>query len=147
MVSPEEMQLLGHHNISTIDFRQTKVFVTELNQLDGKNSDVLYTLFADIEDFLGIPRESLPRLAPENLAEKKHYSDRKGMTGEKKNQVLNICLDEHRELRRHLLEIGVNAAQWLEKYFLKSPNVVVSQPDAFVSHIRKWADDPCDKKQ
>ena len=148
MNTEEELQLLGitsnnKNKLPTFDFSQTQVFVTELDQLGATDSDILYTLFDDMEDFLNIPRKSLPRLSPKPRGQKEDYSERKGMTEEKKNQVLDICSEEHTEIRQQLLEYGRDASQWLERYFLKSPNVVVSQRESLIENVRSWAVDPC----
>ena len=154
LTSPEELQLLHHpeNALSTkgIDFSNTQVFVTELNQLNLQEPVAMNTLLHDLEEFLDLPDKSLPRLDVNNPpTEPKTGSNKQKerlQQDDKKDFVLKICDEQHTKLRQHLLQIGQEASQWLEDYFLKSPNVVVSQRDAFLKHLQSWKHDPCDNK-
>ena len=60
---------------------------------------------------------------------------------------INICDDKHKLLREHLVYIGKNASEWIEKYFLKSFHVIVSDEEYFLELIRRWKYDPCEQAE
>jgi len=60
-----------------------------------------------------------------------------------KNRSIDICDEEHNEVRRLLVEHGRDASDWIKKYFAKSPNVIISSPESFFDLLSDWEEDPC----
>lgn len=129
----KELKLLNHN--MTIVPGENKIFLAELGQLIPENpsSD---NIAEDLSKFLGLQKE-LPSLQ-EFGGHKRSYPD-----DEKRTYFMNICDDEHQELRQILVDIGKEAAEWITEYFILSPDVVVSSKELFVELIKKWGEDPC----
>lgn len=60
-----------------------------------------------------------------------------------KSRSINICEEEHNNVRKLLVEHGRDAANWIREYLATSPNVVVSSADSFFSFLNDWSSDPC----
>ena len=56
---------------------------------------------------------------------------------------IDICEDQHFAVRQKLLEIGDAAAQWIDDYFLRSPDVVTAGA-SFQRALMQWRVDPCE---
>jgi len=132
MSTPEEANLLQHE--MTIFRTRNKVFLMELRQLDA-NMDASKYLARDLKDFLGLKHDLEP-LKDHRAA--KVYENKKAA-----KHLINICDDEHAEVRLILIQIGKNSAQWITKYFLQSQDVFVSSRDKFVELLEDWQLDPC----
>ena len=141
MNTEEEMALLDHHTIKIFNFSQTTLFLTEIGQMNGKNETLSNGLVRSLERFLDLQSHALPNIKP---YKQQNYSDT--WTEETVKQRLNICDDEYEDIRAHLLDAGRKAGEWIERYFLKSPRVVVSDRQDLVRRLRLWKVDPCTKK-
>eukprot|EP00970_Alexandrium_tamarense_P004339 scaffold723_cov298-Alexandrium_tamarense.AAC.11 len=64
-----------------------------------------------------------------------------------KTRAIDICHDNHTEVRKLLVEHSTDAADWIEQYFVKSTNVVVSAQDYFFGLLDDWRMDPCKGRQ
>ena len=64
-----------------------------------------------------------------------------------KTRAIDICHDNHTEVRKLLVEHSIDAADWIEQYFVKSTNVVVSAQDYFFGLLDDWRMDPCKGRQ
>lgn len=64
-----------------------------------------------------------------------------------KSRAINICEEEHSNVRKLLVEHGKNAANWIREYLAKSPNVVVASADSFFAFLNDWGSDPCIRTQ
>ena len=149
--SERELSLLNHHTLTIHNFSQAKLFVVEAEQIKETNPERANRVFGDLETYLELPALSLPRVdstkdKSSSARYKAAYHEREGMTKAKQAQLLDICQPQHGKLRQYLLEIGTNAADWIEEFFLPSPHVVVSNHTEFVEAIRKWKIDPCASK-
>lgn len=140
VLDPGEARLLGPKYSSKQPPKlPNKVFLYEITQsFDSTNGrNLIYS--QDMSKFLGLkqPLSPLTATPPEQMKEKykKH-----------KNPQIDICDSLYNDLRSELLEIGRNASEWIETYFLKSPDVTVSSPDHFRTLLRSWSVDPCTKK-
>jgi len=110
------------------------VFLFEVSQAFDKKGgrDVQYR--KDLSKFLGLSTPLQPFLPVSYDSPDYHYA-------------INICDKEFSQIRSDLLEIGTNAAKWIEEYFLVLPDVTVSSPDHFRELIRTWSIDPCDERR
>lgn len=129
----KELKLLNHN--MTIVPGENKIFLAELGQFIPENPSSDF-IAEDLSKFLGLQKE-LPSLQ-EFGGHKRSYPD-----DEKRTYFMNICDDEHQELRQILVDIGKEAAEWITEYFILSPDVVVSSKELFVELIKKWGEDPC----
>ena len=152
MDSKAELDLLQHHGMSIHrGFAQHKaqVFLYDVTQLEETDDyKHVNTLLQDLEGFLVLPKLALPRMGVEDDSEDDDddddaYDQREGMTEAKQSLLLNICDDEHLDLRQHLVEIGTQAATWIEDYFLQSPQVTVSNRLHFLQQLQSYKQDPC----
>jgi hypothetical protein len=141
MDTNEELSLLDHHTMSIHNFSKTKLLLFEAGQLDGKKEAQAKAVIRDMEEFLGLEEGALPKIKP--LQPTTAYKDRPGMKDGEQKKVLDICLEEYMDIRKGLLEVGRKASEWIERYFLKSPQVVVSSKEDFLNRIRQWKMDPC----
>lgn len=108
-----------------------KVFIYDMEQLADKNESRSYIFREDLRRYIGSKSELPPMI-------------HKSTKGEKRNvRKIDICSNEHDEVRNVLVEIGAKASQWIQLYFMKSPDVFVSSPDFFTEAIQKWGVDPC----
>lgn len=60
-----------------------------------------------------------------------------------KPRAINICDDEHVDVRRLLTEHGTDASAWIRKYFFKNPTVKIASPESFDRLLDSWSVDPC----
>ena len=56
---------------------------------------------------------------------------------------IDICDEEHEKIRRVLLQKAQRASVWIHGYFLKSPDVHISDRKFFVELLKSWQRDPC----
>tara|TARA_B100001142_G_C14088310_1_gene560266 strand:+ start:272 stop:685 length:414 start_codon:yes stop_codon:yes gene_type:complete len=137
MDSKEEMSLL-QHSMGIVPIKG-KIFLMELEQLKPSNP-ASRNIPDDLKAFLGL-RHDLPELEDVVVAESTRYTD-----PTRTKYFINICDDEHSQLRKVLVDIGWEASEWILKYFLQSDDVVVSSREEFIALIGKWKEDPCDWK-
>lgn len=107
------------------------VFLYEVSQsgdpTDGR--DVLYR--ADLEHFLGLSTPLAPRHRGERFTTPHH------------KYALDICQPQYAELRNRLVQIGMDAAEWILTYFVPHPDVTVSNLVHFRDKLKTWSNDPC----
>ena len=150
MESKAELALLQHHDMSIHRgfSKNAQVFVYDVTQLeDFDNYQHVNTLLHDLEGFLELPQHALPRMGEDSEDDDDDdddaYDQREGMTEAKQSLLLNICDKEHVHLRNHLVEVGTQAATWIEEYFLQSPQVTVSNRPYFLQQLQSYKRDPC----
>ncbi|KAL3793222.1 hypothetical protein HJC23_000764 [Cyclotella cryptica] len=102
-----------------------QVFIYEVRQIH--NSITSKQLSKNIQQYVQID-EALPEISS--------YT-------QNKTRAINICDDEHKAVRRVLVEHGKDAADWIQNYFVKSSSVVVSSPESFFDLLNDWKRDPC----
>jgi hypothetical protein len=115
------------------------VFLYDTQQLADDDPDRLLTFRQDLQDFLGLSHP-LPQVT--------HYSPGKTLVNateqaERTAKKLDICLDQHAQLRHSLLENAQRSAHYIRTYFLQAPDVTVSSPDYFLEIMDSYLQDPC----
>mmetsp|Transcript_15975 Transcript_15975/g.23348 ORF Transcript_15975/g.23348 Transcript_15975/m.23348 type:complete len:106 (+) Transcript_15975:273-590(+) len=101
----------------------------ELGQMADTNSTRHDKFERSFEDFLGIEANSF-------TTERKHHQPTP--------KLINICDDEHREVREHLNGISRESSKWITDYLLQSDRVVVVNRDHFLELMKEWEKDPCE---
>jgi len=103
-----------------------QILLYELNQIHNPNTSQHFT--QAIKDYLDISEERLPVIST--------YHQHKPRT-------IDICNEEHEQVRKVLLQIGIESSMWIQKYFLKSPTVNVVDSDSFSELLDAWQVDSC----
>ena len=116
-----------------------RVFLYDVDQLNDKNETKAYQFRKDLQNFLYL-RKELPPMVWFKPG-RKSLSDKELEAVNKKK--VDICEDQYKEVRDKLLEISINASTWIREYFLRSPDVVVSNRAVLEDHLRTWHIDPC----
>jgi len=184
MNTPEELDLLDHHQMSIHNFSGTgktedrkgnarggrdsddsssvgrnknsigenknrgRLFLIEIGQFDNRvNQTMADDVASDLESFLGLDEGDLPRALHRNGDKKPkpvyEYPE------DRKDRVLDICLEKYKPLRQVLLNTSRQASEWIMKYLLHPSNrdkVVVSNIDIFERMLNEWKIDPCSEK-
>ena len=149
MNTEEEMGLLHNHNLSVHRF-PNRVFLMELGQLSVENRTRSDLFVEDLGSFLHlnsvedqISSHALPRLEPHVAT----HNVATTVNGTRLNEkLLDICSPSHDALRSILLKTGRDASHWIMKYFINSPDVIVSDREHFLTLMKTWEDDPCTQK-
>ena len=102
-----------------------QVLLYEIRQIH--NTETSNQLSSRIQQYLGIKQQFPPILSFQ----------------QNKTRTINICDDEHEDVRRILVEHGTDAASWIEKYLVKTSGVDVSSPESFHQLLGDWSHDPC----
>ena len=138
MKSKAEKALLQHD--MSIDPMPNKVFIMEQRQIIY-NHPSAQNFTKDVHDFLGLDKplkELQPYVPPaDKYAE---FSNKEAV-----EHLIHICDKEHDDVRKELVKIGKEAAEWITEYFIESDDVVVSSKDEFVKLMEDWGHDPCEK--
>ena len=58
-------------------------------------------------------------------------------------ETVNICADQHTELRKGLLQQAAHTAKWIRERFLASSDVVTANAEHFLATLDNWSLDPC----
>jgi len=139
VTDPEEAKLLGSNPAGSTGIQPPRmtnpVYLFEVSQPfdEGEGRDVRYR--NDLSNFIGLTTPLAPI----------HTEEEENRTSTNFNYAIDICDDKYRPLREELLEVGSNAAAWIQTYFLPLPDVTVSSPDHFRELLDSWSIDPCDK--
>lgn len=152
MQTDVELDLLEHHQMSTYSFPKAQLFLMEQGQMNGRNLTVTNGLLQDLESFLDLPNQSLPRMDKTYRVDQYPSSqdhpreDALAAYNETyvKEHKISICDEIHRPIRNELIKIGSVASRWIIEFFLPSLHVVVSDRQDFKQRLRAWAVDPCD---
>ena len=103
-----------------------QIILYELNQIHNPNISQKFT--RAIQDYLDITEESLPKISSYH---------------QYKPRTIDICNEEHDQVRKVLLDIGIESSTWIQKYFMKSPSVNVVDSDSFIELLDDWKVDSC----
>mmetsp|Transcript_58930 Transcript_58930/g.175287 ORF Transcript_58930/g.175287 Transcript_58930/m.175287 type:complete len:280 (-) Transcript_58930:150-989(-) len=133
MDDEEEPRLLGYR-----DYPWGKTFLMELERIDFEDPVLADKFLSDAREFLGLEHD----LAP--LHRHESETEREAATAE---HYIDICDDEHILARAELVRTGRDAYMWIQDYFLKSPDVVVSSPERILESIERWQYDPCTEEE
>ncbi|KAL7550872.1 hypothetical protein ACHAWF_016000 [Thalassiosira exigua] len=108
------------HLTRTIGGLPNPVLLYELRQIhDPEASKELSTKLRDYLDL----REDLPPILPYEQT---------------KPRAIDICDEEHADVRRALVGHGADASEWMRRYFLMHPSVEVASPDTFFRFLDDW---------
>jgi hypothetical protein len=118
-------QLVDQTQRMQVHASSEQVFLYEIRQIH--NTFTAKELSKNIQQYLQI-NEALPEISS--------YIQNKSRT-------IDICDHDHDIVRRVLVEHGKDAVDWIERYFVKSSNVVVSSPESFFNLLNHWRRDPC----
>ena len=146
-MSDEERLLFGRANAKSMQGKENhpnhgwngRVFLYDVDQLNDKDEGRSYRFRKDLQNFLNL-RKELPPMVWFKPGRKTHSDTLLDKVNQKK---VDICEDQYKPVRDSLLEISTNVSTWLLDYFLKSPDVLVSNPDLFEQILRQWRLDPC----
>lgn len=138
MDTPEEIAMLDH-NMSLVPHKG-KLFLMEISQLfpDSPSSK---TLKDDISEFLDLKYELNDLRQRHGTGTQNHEY----ISEDRKQAFVDICDDEFAPVREVLVGNGKEAAEWITEFLMKSPDVVVSQPEEFIKLLAKWGQDPCNE--
>lgn len=103
-----------------------QVLLYEVRQIHDSTSD---EFLSSIGQYLGL-QESFPPIQT--------YK-------QNKTRTIDICQEEHADVRQLLVDHGTDAAIWIQKYFLRDSSVRVASSDSFTRYLRDWSTDPCVK--
>lgn len=115
---------------------ENEVFLYDLAQLYDSDASRVDQVKLDLQNFLGL---KTPLIDPDGV--------RIRDPAKKMKQALDICEDRYAELRAVLLKIGKRASMWIRHYFIKSPEVTVSNMAHFEAILKEWEIDPCSSKE
>jgi hypothetical protein len=115
-----------------------KVFLYELSQLSDTNETREEWFLRDLQNFLHL-RQAIPPMI--------WIRPGKNLTTDLKEQrdarKIDICDTGHNVLRDRLMENSLAASEWIERYFMKAKDVVVSNTNHFHELMERWKADPC----
>lgn len=135
---PNEEILLGarKHQLASRAPIRNPIFLYEVGQRSDPNTTRVERFHEDLKDYLGLAQNlsSLPNGKPGETFNQNYHSS---------SSMLDICEDKHIQLRKTLMEHGADASSWILDYFIKNPDVVVSQREYFVDLLNGWRVDPC----
>jgi hypothetical protein len=116
------------------------VFVYDVAQLQDSNPTRARKFRRDLEQFLDLQAPLndpmlwiKPGQAPASSERAKELAAMK----------INICDDQHAQLRQVLWKQASQSASWMQNEFFLNPNVKVSSPDYFAKLLDSWHHDPC----
>jgi hypothetical protein len=134
MSYPFEQYLLRlkdkHQCINPID---NLLFLYDVAQLYDSDEFRTAQFKADLQNFLGL---DVP--LQDDFEDTGSASYPKG-----KLKRMDICDAQYDELRKELIKVGARASMRIRKYFLQSPQVVVSNRLHFDAILKEWKVDPC----
>jgi len=103
-----------------------QILLYELNQIHNPNTSQKFT--QAIQDYLDISEESLPVISTYH---------------QYKPRTIDICNEEHDQVRKVLLDIGIESSTWIQEYFMKSHTVNIVDSDSFSELLDDWKIDSC----
>ena len=102
------------------------VFVYEVRQIHDKSTST--KLSQSIQQYLEV-EEALPEI--------ESYK-------QNKSRAINICDDQHSNVRKLLVKHGRDAADWIDRYFTTASNVTAGHSESFHSFLNDWRADLCE---
>jgi hypothetical protein len=125
-----------------------KVFLYETSQLqsnnnhdDAEESSMGGVFLKDLQDFLGLETPLEGPMIHVKPGRKPIVSET--IEREVASKKINICDNQHSDLRNVLRKQASVSADWILETFLSNPNVEVSSPERFRSLLQEWHNDPC----
>jgi len=114
------------------------IFLYDTDQLGDKNGTRSLQLREDIQAFLNL-NESMPSVLHYSPGHKVNETEQIKIDSKK----IHICEQNYAEHRQKLLVVGERVARWVEDYFLKSSDVVLSDREHFLEILSSYSKDPC----
>lgn len=127
-MSPVDLNDLASHKKRLTPTRY-KIFLYSIEQLEDDNKRRSDAFRSDLQHFLRLEQPFRP-------------FQKENVNRVKRNETIDICKNEHAELRQVLVKQGQKTMVWM-KEFIDSDDVFVSHRDYFLSLIATWGDDPC----
>ena len=111
-----------------------KVFIYEVGQLHDKNQARQRQFQLDLQEFLQLetPLIDFNKVVAVNSEKSSQYREH-----------MDICDPRYADIRRRLLKQGRRTSQWINRKFIASSEVVVSNKEHFSSLLDSWGNDPC----
>jgi hypothetical protein len=128
-------QSMLNHKMSIHSLSGAKVFILDVDQMDGEDATLTDQLRDDIKLFLEL-EHALPPM--------KHVISK---TTQMQKDRIDICDRKYKFTRDILIQNGAEASKWIQTYFLQSPDVYLSSRDNFIHMIDQWKYDPCDTEE
>lgn len=119
---------------------KNEIFLFEMSQFADSKVERMDKLKSDLKHFLGATKD-FDGTAPHKVPGK-HWSEE--IQAVRDAHKIDICEDEHKEVREVLLKGARETSLWIRESFIKSPDVHISSPSFFEECMLKWMDDPCD---
>jgi hypothetical protein len=117
-----------------------RIFLYDTEQLgDTMNASRQLQFRQDLASYLGLTSALPPIL---HISPGKKLNNATEQAKRDANKI-NICDNVYEPQRKKLLDRGRRIRDWLRQYFLKSPDVVVSNPKHFDAILATYAVDPC----
>jgi hypothetical protein len=126
------------NNATTIRKTANRIFLYDTEQLGDADASRQLQFRQDIASYLGLTSE-LPPVLHISPGKKLNATEQAKRDANK----INICDNVYEPQRKKLLDRGRRIRDWLRQYFLKSSDVVVSNPTHLDAILATYAVDPC----
>ena len=118
------------------------IFLFEMNQLHEQNVTRKQIFQKDVSNFLDLDDDHLLSLDMPHSKPGKTWKDPQ-VAAAKEAAKIDICDDEHVDLRRVLLRNSRATAVWIRRVLLPTGRVRVSSPEYLDHLLEAWMHDPC----
>jgi len=118
------------------------IFLFEMNQLHEQNVTRKQIFQKDVSDFLDLDDNHLLSLDMPHSKPGKTWKDPRVQAAKDATKI-DICDDEHAELRSVLLRSSRATAVWIRHVLLPTGRVRVSSPEYLDHLLEAWMHDPC----
>ena len=114
------------------------VFLYDTQQLADKDLARRLLFRQDMQNFLSLT-EPFPELVHNSPGKSLNATEQ----AERDVKKLNICEEQHDEIRQTLMAKSKRSAYYIRSYFIHAPDVTVSSPDYFLEIMASYFQDPC----
>lgn len=114
---------------STTIAMKNPVMLYESSQPFDANRTRAELYWKDLSDYIGVSKPLEP-------PKRRTKSNNKGY-------AIDICDEKFVALRKELIQIGKEASEWIQNYFMMLPDVSASSPEYFKKLLDTWQQDPC----
>jgi len=130
-LTPHELSMLSNHKpATTLLSTPNKIFLYTVEQFKDKNVTRADSFLKDLASFMEI--------------EETFTSDMMPKSNSVNNKRFKICDDEHKEVRKVLVENGKVTANWFQAKFSEEiDDVVIGGREHFFQLLETWKEDPC----
>lgn len=126
----------GSFNTSAVPYMANPVFLYDIEQLADTDPERQKQLATSLQNFLGLetPLGPLPRVRPGRVYQAAKQAERN-------IRKIDICQSEYEPVRRELLRLASNNAEWILTEFI--PRVQVANREHLTTILESWRKDPC----